>query len=80
MKTLKWSGRLLDCREGNQILPVGMRNETSEIVHRATDEHQHAHADRVNYRCEGDPGCDEPGVRLCPQDKHSANYNTQTHY
>lgn len=57
-----------------------MRNETSEIVHRATDEHQHAHADRVNYRCEGDPGCDEPGVRLCPQDKHSANYNTQTHY
>lgn len=57
-----------------------MRNETSEIVHRTTDEHQYTHTDRINDRSEGDPGRDEPGVRLRPQDKHSANYNTQAHY
>jgi len=57
-----------------------MRYEPSEIIHRTANKHQYTHANRVNDRSEGDPGCDEPGVRFRPQDKYSANYDTQSHH
>lgn len=56
-----------------------MWHEPCEIVHRTANEHQYAHADRVNDRSEGDPGCDEPRVGLRSQDKYATNYNTQSH-